>query len=196
MLFNSIDFAVFLPTVFLLYWTIFNKKSVMVRNVFLLLCSYFFYGVWDWRFLFLIFFTSSVDYTLGFLIGKTPEEQKIRRKLFLSLSIIINIGILAFFKYSNFFIDSIAGAFTLFGADLSIPSLQIILPVGISFYTFQSLSYTIDIYNRKFEPTKDIVAFYAFISFFPQLVAGPIVRAKNLLPQFSDLKEFDYNKVR
>ncbi len=196
MLFNSIDFAIFLPIVAVLYWTVFNKLSVKVRNLYLLFCSYFFYGMWDWRFLCLIVLSCSVDFTLGLLIGKTDDNNRTRRKLLLVLSLVVNLGILGFFKYANFFIDSLTGAFTLFGGELSVSSLDIILPVGISFYTFQSLSYIIDIYNRKIEPTKDAVAFFAFISFFPQLVAGPIERAGNLLPQFNTLKVFDYNKAR
>ncbi len=167
-----------------------------MRNFFLLVCSYFFYGMWDWRFLGLIVFSSMVDYIIGAMVGKVSEERKSKRKLLLAVSVIVNLGFLAYFKYANFFIDSLVNTFTFFGEELSTSRLSIILPVGISFYTFQSLSYTIDIYNKKFEPTKDIIAFFAFISFFPQLVAGPIERAKNLLPQFSTLKKFDYNKVR
>lgn len=196
MLFNSIDFAVFLSVVAILYWTVFNKLSVKMRNLFLLFCSYFFYGMWDWRFLCLIVLSCSVDFTLGMIIGQTDENNRARRKSLLLLSIVVNLGILGFFKYANFFIDSLIGTVILFGGELSVSSLNIILPVGISFYTFQSLSYIIDIYNRKIEPTKDAIAFFAFISFFPQLVAGPIERAGNLLPQFSTLKVFDYNKAR
>ena len=168
----------------------------MLRNVYLLICSYIFYGSWDWRFLFLIILSSAVDYTLGLAIGKVPDENKRKRKTFLILSLVINLGILGFFKYANFFIDSVAGVFKLFGNPLSVSHLNIILPVGISFYTFQSLGYIIDIYKKKIEPTKDIVAYFAYVSFFPQLVAGPIERAQHLLPQFDSLKQFDYNSTR
>ena len=196
MLFNSIDFAIFLPVVTILYWTVFTKGGVKLRNAFLLICSYFFYGMWDWRFLGLLVFSSTVDYVLGRAIGNTGEDNKVRRKSLLALSLIINLGILGFFKYANFFIDSIDGLFTFFGTELHISTLNIILPVGISFYTFQSLSYIIDVYRRKIEPSKDIIAFLTFISFFPQLVAGPIERASHLLPQFNDLKKFDYARAR
>ncbi len=196
MLFNSIDFAIFLPVVVLLYWTVFNKLSVKARNLFLLFCSYFFYGMWDWRFLCLIVLSCSVDYTLGLLIGETDEGKSARRKFLLIVSLAVNLGILGFFKYANFFIDSLIGSVKLFGADLPEWSLNIILPVGISFYTFQSLSYIIDVYNKKIEPTKDVIAFFTFISFFPQLVAGPIERAKDLLPQFNTLKIFNYKQAR
>ena len=196
MLFNSIDFAIFLPVVAILYWTVFNKTGVRLRNAFLLACSYFFYGMWDWRFLGLLIFSSVVDYTLGRMIAKVPDGNKSRRKALLAVSLVVNLGILGFFKYANFFIDSVAGLLTFFGAELSVTTLNIILPVGISFYTFQSLSYIIDVYRKKVEPSKDIVAFLTFISFFPQLVAGPIERASHLLPQFDDLKKFDYAKVR
>ena len=196
MLFNSIDFAIFLPVVAILYWTVFNRSGVKLRNVFLLVCSYFFYGMWDWRFLGLLVFSSVVDYTLGRLIGNTPDGQKSRRRSLLAVSLVVNLGILGFFKYANFFIDSIDGLFVFFGKELSLSTLNIILPVGISFYTFQSLSYIIDVYHKKIEPSRDIIAFLTFISFFPQLVAGPIERASHLLPQFNDLKRFDYGRLR
>lgn len=194
MLFNSIEFAIFLPVVFLLYWTVFNKKSVMVRNIFLLVCSYSFYAFWNWKFLGLIFISSLTDFIIGGKIFGCENQKK--RKLLLAVSLFVNLGILCFFKYANFFIESFADMFTLFGAHFQAQHLSIILPVGISFYTFQTISYSIDIYRRKMEPTKDPIAFFAFISFFPQLVAGPIERANHLLPQFSTLKKFDYENMR
>ena len=181
MLFNSIEFAIFLPIVFILYWFVANK-SLKLQNILLLVSSYVFYGWWDLRFLSLIIFSSFVDYYVGLSLGKTEVPNK--RKILLWTSIIVNLGFLGFFKYYNFFAESFADAFTLFGSHLETSRLNIILPVGISFYTFQTLSYSIDVYKRKLEPTNDIVAFFAFVSFFPQLVAGPIERASNLLPQF------------
>ncbi|AWW32541.1 MBOAT family protein [Echinicola strongylocentroti] len=192
MLFNSIEFAFFLPIVFFIYWLVL-KNTVKGQNIWLLVASYFFYGWWDWRFLFLILFSSVVDYTIGLNLHKATKESK--RKLLLFLSVFINIGFLCYFKYFNFFLDSLNEAFTLLGKPLESSRLNIILPVGISFYTFQTLSYTIDIYKRKLEPTKDIVAFFTFVSFFPQLVAGPIERASHLLPQFSRKRNFSYDKV-
>ncbi len=193
MLFNSIDFAIFLPIVFALYWLL-NRKGLWVQNLFILLASYVFYGWWDWRFLFLIFFSTVVDFTIGRKLAVVEEKRQ--RKRLLAISLVVNLGLLGFFKYFNFFVDSFASAFTLFGVHLQTPALQIILPVGISFYTFQTLSYTIDIYRRKLEPTQSFVAFAAFVSFFPQLVAGPIERASNLLPQFLQKRSFHEAEAR
>ncbi|AGA79225.1 MBOAT family O-acyltransferase [Echinicola vietnamensis] len=192
MLFNSIEFAFFLPIVFFIYWLVL-KNTVKGQNIWLLIASYFFYGWWDWRFLFLILFSSIVDYTIGLNLHKATKVSQ--RKLLLFLSVFINIGFLCYFKYFNFFLDSLNDAFTLLGKPLEASRLSIILPVGISFYTFQTLSYTIDIYKRKLEPTKDIVAFFTFVSFFPQLVAGPIERASHLLPQFSRKRKFSYDMI-
>jgi len=192
MLFNSLEFAFFLPIVFLLYWFV-THRSLKQQNALLLLASYFFYGWWDWRFLSLIAFSSLVDYVVGLSLANA--ETKMKRKLLLSLSILVNIGFLGFFKYFNFFAESFAQAFTLLGEPLEISSLKIILPVGISFYTFQTLSYSIDIYRKKLTPTKDFVAFFAFVSFFPQLVAGPIERASNMLPQFLNKRDFQYHEA-
>lgn len=189
MLFNSIEFAFFLPIVFALYWFV-TQRSLKLQNAFLLVASYFFYGWWDWRFLFLIAFSSLIDYVVGLRLAQTSDRNK--RKWWLSLSILVNIGFLGFFKYFNFFAESFAEAFTLLGEPMEASRLQIILPVGISFYTFQTLSYSIDIYRKKLEPTKDLISFFAFVSFFPQLVAGPIERATNLLPQFLRKREFKY----
>ncbi len=192
MLFNSIEFAIFLPLVFVLYWFVVNK-NLKIQNLFLIIASYVFYAWWDWRFLSLIIFSSSVDFLVGLQLGKENSPQ--RRKLFLLTSIIANLGLLAFFKYFNFFVNSFSEAFTFFGFHISVARLSIILPVGISFYTFQTLSYTIDVYRRKLEPTKSIVSFFAFVSFFPQLVAGPIERATNLLHQFFKPRRFNYSQA-
>lgn len=181
MLFNSIEFAIFLPIVFILYWYVTNK-NLKLQNVLLLVASYVFYGWWDYRFLSLIAFSSFVDFFIGRALGK--ERDKAKRKVLLGISICINLGFLGFFKYYNFFVDSFIDAFTLLGSPLEASRLNIILPVGISFYTFQTLSYSIDVYREKLEPARDITSFLAFVSFFPQLVAGPIERATNLLPQF------------
>lgn len=192
MLFNSIDFAIFLPIVFILYWYVTNK-NVKLQNLLIVLASYVFYGWWDWRFLSLIIFSTIVDYTVGLKLKN--EENQYKRKVFLWTSILVNFGFLGFFKYYNFFLDNFITAFSLFGTEIKANSLNIILPVGISFYTFQTLSYTIDVYKRKLTPTKDFIAFSAFVSFFPQLVAGPIERATNLLPQFYSKRNFEYSKA-
>ncbi|MCK5846925.1 MAG: MBOAT family protein [Bacteroidales bacterium] len=188
MLFNSIDFAIFLPIVFLLYWFV-VKYNLKLQNMLIVVSSYVFYGWWDWRFLILILFSTLIDYTIGRRLFK--EEVQSKRKILLWISIIVNLGFLGFFKYYNFFVANFVEAFSFFGSQISASSLEIILPVGISFYTFQTLSYSIDVYKKKLEPTDDIVAFAAFVSFFPQLVAGPIERAKNLLPQFYVKRNFD-----
>lgn len=192
MLFNSIDFAIFLPIVFAAYWLV-GKKQITLQNLVILVASYVFYGWWDWRFLSLIFISSLADYLIG--IQLKSESREPGRKLFLSLSLLLNLGMLGFFKYFNFFVDNFVEAFSFFGMSISPVSLQIILPVGISFYTFQTLSYTIDVYRRKLEPTTDVVAFFAYVSFFPQLVAGPIERATNLIPQFTRERTFEYKKA-
>jgi len=192
MLFNSLEFAFFLPIVFVLYWFV-TKRSLKIQNAFLLLASYFFYGWWDWRFLSLIAFSSLVDYLIGLQLASSDDQK--RRKLLLGMSVLVNLGFLGFFKYFNFFAESFSQAFTMLGEPIDASRLQIILPVGISFYTFQTLSYTIDIYRRKLEPTKDVISFFAFVSFFPQLVAGPIERASNLLPQFLKKREFKYENA-
>lgn len=192
MLFNSLDFAIFLPIVFILYWFVFNR-NLKHQNLLVVIASFVFYGWWDWRFLFLILFSIITDYFIGLSLKDLNDEKK--RKSILWISIIVNLGFLGFFKYYNFFIDSFIDAFSLFGVKLTAGHLNIILPVGISFYTFQTLSYTIDVYKRKLEPTQDFIAFAAFVSFFPQLVAGPIERATNLLPQFYVDRKFDYDKA-
>ena len=192
MLFNSLDFAVFLPIVFLLYWFVANK-NLKLQNTLIVVSSYIFYGWWDWRFLSLIIFSTLVDYTVGQKLR--TENQQSKRKVLLWISIIVNLGFLGFFKYYNFFLENFVDAFSLFGMQINANSLNIILPVGISFYTFQTLSYTIDVYRKKLEPTHDFIAFTAFVCFFPQLVAGPIERATNLLPQFYKKRTFEYHKA-
>ncbi len=194
MLFNSIQFAIFLPIVFLLYWFVFDrfisksKWQLRLQNAFIVVASYVFYGWWDWRFLLLIAFTSLCSWGSGLLIGKAENKKK--AKIWMWLNIVLNLGILALFKYYDFFVSEFAELFHISTDGLL---LKVILPVGISFYTFQALSYSIDVCRGKIEPTRDIVAFFAFISFFPQLVAGPIERATNLLPQFLKKRKFDYD---
>ncbi|MDR3328695.1 MAG: MBOAT family protein [Prevotellaceae bacterium] len=187
MLFNSVDFAVFLPAVFLLYWLAFGR-SRRWQNVFVVAASYLFYGWWDWRFLVLMTATTVCSYASGWLIQKYPH----RARAAMVANIVVNLAILGFFKYYNFFVESFVGAFTLLGSAPEVHTLNIILPVGISFYTFQALSYSIDVYRKRIAPTRDAVAFFAFVSFFPQLVAGPIERAANLLPQFYKKRTLDY----
>ncbi len=198
MLFNSIEFLLFLPITFFLYWFVFNA-NLRLQNALVVVVSYLFYGWWDWRFLILIAFTSLLSWASGLLIefffqNKNSHKQKYAKWVSVS-NIVINLGILAVFKYFNFFVDSFVQLFQGFGVSLSITTLKIILPVGVSFYTFQALSYSIDIYKRKMRATRDIVAFFAYVSFFPQLVAGPIERATHLLPQFSKKRTFDYNQA-
>ncbi len=196
MLFNSLEFLVFLPIVFVLYWFVFQKREW--QNLLIVIASYVFYGWWDWRFLFLIAFTSVCSYYSGLLIeyyrGRRNEEgEKRRQRLVCASNLILNFLILGVFKYYNFFADSLAQlVWSLFHYQLDWVTLNVILPVGISFYTFQALSYTIDVYRKDVPVTKNIIEFCAFISFFPQLVAGPIERAKNLLPQFQRDRHFDY----
>lgn len=191
MIFNSITFLIFFVVFFQLYWLINNKLPVTYRNIFTILSSYLFYGWWDWRFLSLIIFSSITDYSIGLMLNKV--EKKTTRGILLTTSIIVNLGILGFFKYFNFFIDSLNELLSVFSLPVNTNTLNIILPVGISFYTFQTLSYTIDIYKRKLQPTKDIFSFFAFVAFFPQLVAGPIERASQLLHQFQGKKSFSYD---
>ena len=194
MLFNSIQFAIFLPIVFLFYWFVFDrfisksKHQLRLQNAFVVVASYVFYGWWDWRFLLLIMFTSICSWGSGIFIGKA--ESKSKAKIWMWLNVIVNLGILALFKYYDFFVTEFTQLFH-FSTDGLL--LKVILPVGISFYTFQALSYSIDVYRGRIEPTKDIIAFFAFISFFPQLVAGPIERGTNLLPQFLKKREFNYD---
>ncbi len=201
MLFNSIEFLVFLPVVFLLYWLVF--KSSRTQNFYLVIASYVFYGWLDWRFLFLIAFTTLCTYYSGILIDRFRKQEipnktkkyhcNLPRVVMLS-NLILNLSILGIFKYYNFFAESVSSAFGSLGYQLDWVTLDLLLPVGISFYTFQALSYTLDVYNRKMEVSSDPISFFAFVSFFPQLLAGPIGRASNLLPQYAKLRKFDYGK--
>lgn len=192
MLFNSFGFLLFLPIVFLLYWFVFRPRRL--QNLFMVIASYVFYGWWDWRFLFLIALTSVCSYASGLLLEYYTGNSKMQRRVSTS-NIVINLLILGTFKYYNFFIENFAVLFRTIGYELDWPTIHIILPVGISFYTFQALSYTIDVYRGNIRATRDIIEFFAFISFFPQLVAGPIERASNLLPQFQRERRFDYAKA-
>lgn len=187
MLFTTPYFAVFLGLVFVVYWQI---RAAQIRTIFLLAASYFFYGCWDWRFLGLIFFSSGVDFLIGRQLGKTQGNRE--RKTLLGASLAVNLGLLFVFKYYNFFVASFGQLLEQLGVQANLTTLSVILPVGISFYTFQTLSYTIDVYRRELEPTSNWIDFFAFVSFFPQLVAGPIERASALLPQFKTPKKFDY----
>jgi D-alanyl-lipoteichoic acid acyltransferase DltB (MBOAT superfamily) len=231
LLFNSFEFLLFLPVVFLLYWFVF-QKNLKAQNAFLLMASYVFYGWWDWRFLSLIFISSLVDYWCGVKMSTVDSRQTnadlsmqsdvgmeailskgspkfdlttkqpwtvdrgplTHKKFFLTLSLAFNLGLLGFFKYFNFFIESAADLISAIGFQPHLSTLNLILPVGISFYTFQTMSYTIDVYRGKLEATKDPIAFFSYVAFFPQLVAGPIERASNLLPQFFKKREFDYQQ--
>lgn len=193
MLFNSIEYLLFLPITFLLYWFAF-RKSLRLQNLFIVVASYIFYCWWDWRFSILIAFTTLCSFFSGRLVDicdrKAAPKQRI--KLITTANVVINLGILCVFKYYDFFVESFAN---LFGFQSDKFLLRLLLPVGISFYTFQALSYTIDVYKKKIVPTKDLVAFFAYVSFFPQLVAGPIERATNLLPQFEKARSFNYDKA-
>lgn len=188
MLFNSLAFAIFLPLVFAVYW-VWAKTHKHRQNLILLLASYVFYGFWDWRFLLLIFISTLTDYFVGLKVHQSSSKKQ--KKLWLSVSLGVNLGILGFFKYFNFFADASIRLFQSLGMEADPITLKILLPVGISFYTFQTLSYTIDIYREKLEPTRDALSFFTFVSFFPQLMAGPIERAKRLLPQFFTSRRFN-----
>jgi len=179
MTFNSLEFAFFISIFFICYGFIY--KSNKARDVFLLISSYFFYSAWYWEYASLIVISTLADWFIVRSMAKLDDTKK--RKILLACSITINLGILAFFKYFNFFVDSIEGAVDFFGMDISILRHELILPIGISFYTFQTMSYTIDVYRRKLNPEPSLLKFAVYVSFFPQLVAGPIVRASNFLPQ-------------
>lgn len=192
MLFNSIDFAIFLPIIFILYW-FFTNKNLRLQNILLLLSSYFFYACWDWRFLFLLMFSTLLDYYTG-LKMQDSQSQKTKQFWFW-LSIIVNLGFLGVFKYYNFFIESFADALAPLGIQAHFSTLNIILPVGISFYTFHGLSYVIDIYKSRIDAERNFVDYAVFVSFFPLLVAGPIERATHLLPQIKRKRQFNYNQA-
>lgn len=192
MLFNSISFAIFLPIVFLLYWFVTNK-NLKLQNVLLLLASYFFYACWDWRFLFLLMFSTLLDYFTGLKMQDAGNQK--RKRFWFWLSISINLGFLGVFKYYNFFAESFAEAISHIGLQVNPWTLKIILPVGISFYTFHGLSYVIDIYKNRIKAEKNFIDYAVFVSFFPLLVAGPIERATHLLPQIKKRRNFDYSQA-
>jgi alginate O-acetyltransferase complex protein AlgI len=192
MLFNSLSFAIFLPIVFILYWVIGSAK-LRSQNVLLIVSSYYFYACWDWRFLFLLVFSTLLDFYSGIKISKASGQHN--KKIWLFISIVINLGILGVFKYYNFFSSSFADALSLLGVKVNMSSLELILPVGISFYTFHGLSYVIDIYYNKIDYERDFINYSLFVSFFPLLVAGPIERATHLLPQIVKKREFNYGSA-
>ena len=192
MLFNSLSFAIFLPVVFFLYWFVTNKDYKM-QNILLLVASYFFYACWDYRFLFLLIFSTVLDYFTGIKMSEAASKNK--KRFWFWLSVIINLGFLGIFKYYNFFAASFAEALSHVGLHVNLWTIKVILPVGISFYTFHGLSYVIDIYNDRIKPEKNYIDYAVFVSFFPLLVAGPIERATHLLPQIKQPRHFDYTKA-
>ncbi len=192
MLFNSINFALFLPVVFFLYWFVF-KNNLRLQNIILLCASYFFYACWDWRFLFLLVFSTLLDYYTGIKIAESTQPRS--KKFWFWLSISVNLGFLGVFKYFNFFSASFAAAIANLGLQVNPWTLNVILPIGISFYTFHGLSYVIDIYKERIKPEKNFVDYSLFVSFFPLLVAGPIERATHLLPQIKSKRNFDYSNA-
>lgn len=193
MLFNSLTYFIFLTIIFLLYWYPLRNNRIG-QNVLLLVASYVFYGWWDWRFLSLMLISSAIDYFAGIRMHEANNTKN--RKLYLWISLISNLGLLGLFKYFNFFIESFTSLSLSLGFPVHASTINIILPVGISFYTFQTMSYSIDIFRRQLTPVKDPIAFFAFVSFFPQLVAGPIERASALLPQFLTERQFDRDSVK
>lgn len=192
MLFNSIGFLIFLPIVFCLYWFVFNKKY-QNQNKLLLMASFYFYACWDWRFLFLLMFSIGLDYFSGIKIENSRSKRE--AKFWLTLSIVINLGFLGFFKYYNFFIESFADLLSGMGFKVNIWLLNVILPVGISFYTFHGLSYVIDVYKKRISAERSFIDYAVFVSYFPLLVAGPIERATHLLPQIQKKRTFSYEQA-
>lgn len=193
MLFNSFEFLVFLPIVFILYWYVF--KNIKCQNLFIVIVSYIFYGWWNWKLLFLIALTSACSYGCGIAIERYEQQNRIIQKWISTTNIILNLSILGTFKYYNFFVENLKSVLGFIGWNVDFVTLNVILPVGISFYTFQALSYTIDVYRGSIKATHNPIEFFAYISFFPQLVAGPIERARNLLPQFQEDRQFCYAKA-
>jgi len=189
MIFNSLSFAIFLPVVFILYWFVVNK-NLKIQNSLLLLASYFFYGWWDWRFLFLLIGVSVFNYFIGIRIDENENNKT--RGIWLALALIVNLGVLCVFKYYNFFIDSFIDLLSLFGYSLPRSATRILLPLGISFYTFLSLSYILDIYKRNLKAHRNIIEVLLSLSFFPIILAGPIQRPSTLLPQIMKKREFNY----
>lgn len=192
MLFNSLSFLLFLPIVFVMYWGV-NKRSLQFQNFLLLVASYFFYACWDWRFLFLLLFSTALDYFTGIKMEEAKNQEN--KKAWFWLSIIVNLGFLSVFKYYNFFANSFAEALSGIGIQTNFWTLKVILPVGISFYTFHGLSYVIDIYKGRIQAERNIITYSLFVSYFPLLVAGPIERATHLLPQIKKKRYFDYSKA-
>lgn len=192
MTFQSLEYLIFLPVVFILYWTV-CRGSKALQNGLIVAASLVFYGWCDWRFLGLLLITAFSIYFAGIWMGSTADEKK--RKRINVGAIVLNIGILFFFKYFNFFVQSFADAFSLFGTEINVHTLKILLPVGISFYTFTALSYSIDVYQRKVEPTRDVLAYLAYVTFFPSILSGPISRAQKQLPQYFKKRSFDYDKA-
>ncbi len=192
MLFNSLNFAIFLPIVFLLYWYA-TKGCLKLQNILLLVSSYFFYACWDWRFLFLLIFSTLLDYFTGIKMSDAKNQNS--KKFWFWLSISVNLSFLGVFKYYNFFVESFASALDNIGLHVNPWTLKVILPVGISFYTFHGLSYVIDIYKDRIKAEKNFIDYSVFVSFFPLLVAGPIERATHLLPQIRKKRTFDYSKA-
>lgn len=192
MLFNSISFAIFLPIVFSFYWAI-NPKKVKFQNFLLLVASYFFYACWDWRFLFLLLFSTFLDFFTGIKMENSKAISQ--KKIWFWVSIIVNLGFLGIFKYYDFFAVSLSQSFSQIGIQVNPMTLNIVLPVGISFYTFHGLSYVIDIYFNRLKAEKNFIDYALFVSFFPLLVAGPIERATHLLPQIKTLRKFDYHQA-
>ncbi len=192
MLFNSFGFLIFLPVIFILYWFVFHKKF-QYQNILLLFASFYFYACWDWRFVFLLLFSILLDYVSGIKIEKSSGKRE--AKIWLTLSIVINLGFLGFFKYYNFFIESFADLLTGFGLKVNVWLLNIVLPVGISFYTFHGLSYVIDVYKKRISSEKNFIDYAVFVSYFPLLVAGPIERATHLLPQIQRKRTFNYEQA-
>ena len=193
MFFNSLHFAAFLPIVFLLYWFVFNKNKSW-QNSILIIASYYFYACWDWRFLFLLVFSTLLDYSTGIMIEKNETVSK--RRFWFWLSIIVNLGFLGVFKYYNFFVTSFSDLLTGFGFKVNPTLIEVVLPVGISFYTFHGLSYVIDIYYKRIKAEYNFVDYSLFVSYFPLLVAGPIERATHLLPQVKVKREFNFEKAK
>ncbi len=192
MLFNSVGFAVFLPIVFALYWLL-QKRALQIQNVLLLGASYYFYACWDWRFLFLLMFSTLLDFYTGIRMKDASNNHN--KKVWFWASIIINLGFLGVFKYYNFFAENLQIALQSIGWQVDFWTLQVILPVGISFYTFHGLSYVVDIYYNRIEPSRNFVNYAVFVSFFPLLVAGPIERATHLLPQIEKKRIFNYSQA-
>ena len=192
MTFQSLEYLIFYPIVFLLYWTVCHKSKTL-QNGLIVAASLVFYDWWDWRFLGLLLLTACSTFLVGWWMGKSNDQRM--RKVLMVVAIVLNIGILIFFKYFNFFVHAVVDAFSLLGIAMNVSTLKILLPVGISFYTFTALSYSIDVYQRKVEPTKDLLAYLAYVMFFPSILSGPISRAQKQLPQYFGVRRFDYDKA-